>query len=461
MQEYGIDYNEIFSPVIRMEVLRLLLTIGALKDLEIHQMDVKTAFLNGSLEEDIYMTQPEGYVVPGTEGRVCKLNKSLYGLKQAPRVWYETLCEFLTGLGFKRLIKDRCVFVGLFDGDLCYVAVYVDDLLIMASKLKTIKYIKSALHNRFKMSDLGEAAFLLGWSIVRNRNTRTISLHQTKYAQTILERFNHSNANPVAMPLDPSVRLSREMEPKTPEDVERMSKVPYREAVGSFLYLMMGTRPDLSNFLREVSQFCSNPGSAHWEAVKRGLKYLRGTTHHGIVLGGRHNLDLLREKRYLSAYSDADYANCVDTRRSVGGYLTLFCNSPISWLSRKHHTVVLSTTEAKYIALRHCVQEVLFLRHLLTEMGFRQNGPMTILEANQSCIKVANNPELHGRSKHIDIRYHFVQEKTERKIIQIEYCNTKNMIADIFTKPLAKPAFLYLRDMMHMADCTQKKIDPR
>jgi hypothetical protein len=164
---------------------------------------------------------------------VCKLNKSLYGLKQAPRVWYETLCEFLSGLGFKRLIKDRCVFVGIFDGDLCYIAVYVDDLLIMASTLKTIKYIKSALHNRFQMSDLGEAAFLLGWSIVRNRSTRTISLYQTKYAQTILERFNHSNANPVAMPLDPSVRLSKEMEPKTPHDIEQMSKVPYREAVGS------------------------------------------------------------------------------------------------------------------------------------------------------------------------------------------------------------------------------------
>ena len=450
MQEYGIDYNEIFAPVIRMEVLRLLLTLGALMDYEIHQMDVKTAFLNGDIDVDIYMRQPEGFVVGGKEHLVCKLNKSLYGLKQAPRVWYHTFSEFLESLKFKRIIKDRCVFVGNFSGQICFIAVYVDDLLIIAPSTELVTKIKDALKRRFKMSDLGEAAYILGWSIVRNREQRSIFIHQEKYATTVLTRFNHLESAAVMVPLDPSARLSKDMSPKTQSEQAYMQTVPYREAVGSFMYLMMGTRPDLCNFLREVSQFMSDPGMAHWNAVKRGLKYLNGTRSYGLHLGGKENLHLLDRKQLLSGFTDADYANCIDTRRSVGGYLTLFCNSPISWMSRKDHTVVLSTTEAEYIALCHCVQEMLFLHLLVGEIGLVQTSPMQIHEDNQSCIKIASNPELHGRSKHIDIRYHFVQEKVERKEIIIDYCNTKEMIADIFTKALNKDQFCSLRERLRV-----------
>lgn len=439
LQKYGVDYDEIFSPVIRMEVLRLLLTIAALLDLEIHQMDVKTAFLNGYLDEEIYMLQPEGFTVRGKEHLVCKLLKSLYGLKQAPRIWYLTLCSFLLTMKFHKLIKDQCVFIGVVDGATCYILVYVDDLLIIAPTLDIINNIKNALKQRFKMSDLGEAQYILGWSIVRNRTDRTIFIHQEKYATKVLDRFSHLDAHPVGTPADPSVKLTEAMCPQTPEEKHEMKAIPYREAVGSFMYLMMGTRPDLAYFLREVSQFLVNPGKPHWNAVKRGLKYLNGTRNLGITLGGKQNLEQYKSKHYLTAYSDADYANCPETRRSVGGYIAYMCGSPISWQSRKHHTVVLSTTEAEYIALCHCMQEVIFLKLLLVELKHESSHAITLFEDNQSCIKLSYNPELHGRSKHIDIRYHFVQEKVERKEFEIMYCNTKEMVADIFSKALSKP----------------------
>lgn len=448
LQQHGIDYDEIFSPVIRMEVLRLLLTIAALLNFEVHQMDVKTAFLHGVLDVEIYMEQPEGFVVPGQEQLVCKLLKSLYGLKQAPRVWYQTLCTFLETLNFHRIIKDRCVFIGIIDGLTCYIAVYVDDLLIIAPTLRIIQHIKDALKQKFHMTDLGEAKYLLGWSIIRNRMSRTIFIHQHKYATTVLDRFKEFITYPAATPCERNLKLTVDMHPTLQTDIDTMSTIPYREAVGSMMYLMVGTRPDLAYFMREVSQFLSNPGQAHWRAVLRGLRYLHGTSEYGITLGGTSRIAPAKLADSLTAYTDSDYANCPDTRRSVGGYVTLLGNSPISWLSRKHHTVVLSTTEAEYVALCHCMQEMIFLKLLLKELGFATTTSLTIHEDNQSCIKISNNPELHGRSKHIDIRYHFVQEKVERHEFVVTYCSTKQMIADIFTKALDKHRFRALRDQL-------------
>ncbi|POM80428.1 Integrase catalytic core protein [Phytophthora palmivora] len=417
LQEFGIDYNEIFSPVIRMEVLRLLLTIAALLDLEIHQMDVKTAFLNGFLEEEIYMAQPEGFTTPGQEDLVCKLIKSLYGLKQAPRVWYQTLSDFLVKLGFSKLIKDSCVFIRTIDGVTCYIAVYVDVLLIIAPTRALVSELNLALKKRFSMTDLGEVKYLLGWSIQRDRKNRTICCQKT---------------------------LSSEAEK------DAMKSYPYREAVGSIMYLMVGTRPDMAFYMREVSPFLANPGMEHWTAVVRGLKYLAGTKDYGICLGGSQEVSPENLADRLTAYSDSDYANCPDTRRSVGGYVTMLSNSPISWLSRKHHTVVLSTTETEYIALCHCMQEMIFLKLLLKELGFATTQPNLIHEDNQSCIKICYNPELQGRSKHIHVRYCFVQEKVERHEFSVAYCNTKYMVADIFTKALDKHQFRELRAKLRM-----------
>ncbi|TYZ61357.1 hypothetical protein PybrP1_003634 [[Pythium] brassicae (nom. inval.)] len=309
-------------------------------------MDAKTAFLNGLLSEEIYMEQPEGFVRRRTEHLVCKLLKSLYGFKQAPRIWYHTLRTFLETLGFRKLIKDQCVFMGTINEQTCYIAVYVNDLPIICPSLSPMQRIKSALNKKLTMSDFGDAHYLIGWNTVRDRKQRTIHIHQENYANTVFKRFNHLDAQTVSIPTDKSIVLTQAMCPSTKEKTEEMANVPYRDAVGSVMYLIMSTRPDHAYFLREVSQFHVNPGREYWNAVKHGLKYLKGTTALGITLGGRENLTLLEKKTFLSAYTDASYANCKDTRRSIGGYITLLCNSPISWQSRKHHTVVLSITEA-------------------------------------------------------------------------------------------------------------------
>jgi len=334
-------------------------------------MDVKTAFLNGSLDEEIYMKQPEGFVVPGKEGLVCKLQKSLYGLKQAPRIWYQTLSTFLEGLGFHKLIKDRCVFMASLEGAVCYVAVYVDDLLIIAPTVNLVCQIKSALSKRFSMTDLGEVKYILGWSIERNREDRTIFIHQRKYARTVLDRFKNLVTYPVATPSDRNTTLTTQMQPQTQLEKDKMKDIPYREVVGSVMYLMVGTRPDLAFYMRE-SQFLANPGTEHWKAVIRGLKYLSGAEDLGLLLGGSQTVNTDNLADHLTAYTDSDYANCPDTRRSVGGYITMLGQSPISWLSRKHHTIVLSTTEAEYIALCHCMQELIFLKLLLNPLVPRQ-----------------------------------------------------------------------------------------
>ena len=441
LQKYGIDYVETFAPVVRMEVLRLILSIAAVLDWEIHQMDVKTAFLNGVLEEEIYVSQPEGYKIRGKEHLVCKLIKSLYGLKQAPRVWHVALTEFLLSCGFRQLVIDRCVFVRTVDGDTCIVSAYVDDLLLVANTMKVMDHFKTQLNARFKMTDLGEIHFLLGWHITRDRDRRLLFINQEKYAEKVLEAYQHDKSRAGTIPMDAHTILRVADRPTSDEGVRAMDRYPYRQVIGSLMYLMIGTRPDLATVIRETSQHLSNPGKVHWDALTKALRYLRGTSTHGIRLGGRHGLEMLRNGDFLSAYCDADFANA-ESRRSVTGYVThLFGDSPISWRSQMQSLVTLSSTEAEYVALSACVQEVKYLRTLLMELRFPQTAPVTIHEDNQSCIKLVKNPESHGRTKHIDIKYHFIREAFASHVIVVIYCPTSDMRADTMTKSLPFPAF--------------------
>ena len=448
LQRYGFDYDEIFSPVVRMEVLRTILALAAALDWEIHQMDVKTAFLNGELDETIHIRQPEGFVVPGKENWVCRLKKSLYGLKQAPRVWHKTLSTFFCHNGFKQLVKDRCVFIRNTNGIIIIVSAYVDDLLIITNSVPGLAQFKEQLNARFKMSDLGEAKFILGWHIHRDRKRRIVFVNQHKYAATILERFQMTDARATHTPLETNNILKHSDRPTNPDEVAIMAEKPYRQVVGSLMYLMVSTRPDLATVIRETSQHLTNPGMPHWHALTRALRYLKGTTTHGIVLGGTHAHTSLRSGNFLSAYCDADYANSAD-RRSITGYVTMmFGNSPISWRSRKQALVTLSTTEAEFIALAAGVQEVKYLKMLLGELDFHQTAPVTVHEDNEPCVRMVKNPEAHGRTKHIDIKYYFVQEAQINSEIMVTPCDTQNMTADIMTKPLAGPQFQKLRHQL-------------
>jgi hypothetical protein len=439
MQQHGVDYTEIYAPVVRLEVLRFLFVLVAIYNLECHQMDVKTAFLNGAIDCEVYMEQPPGSLIEPASRRdfVCLLRKSLYGLKQAPHLWYWTFVEFMLARGFTRLHKDRCVFLKKDSDGFTIVSLYVDDLLIIAPTLALVSAMKKSLHGRFKMKDLGEVSDILGWQVKRNRPARTIFLHQSRYCATVVDRFDMSDSKPVTTPFECTNPLSASHCASTPEEVAIMAKLPYRCAVGSFMYLAMGTRPDLAYALQQLSQFLHNPGPLHWKAVKRVLRYLRGTMSHGIRLGGSDYVN----KPFLSAFVDANYAMCPDTRRCVSGYIVLFFGSLVSWLAKKQNLVTLSTTEAEFVALALCIQECLYIRQLAGELLQTSDQPTVVYEDNQSTIKIAENAEHHGRSKHIDVRYMFVRDLVEANQFILKYCPTKQQIADFFTKAHPEPAF--------------------
>jgi histone deacetylase 1/2 len=450
---FGIDYDDIYSPVLRFESLRFFLIFAAVLDYEIHQMDVKTAFLNGEIDKEIYMEQPPGYAKKGEETFVCLLQKSLYGLKQAPRIWNKLLTNKLKLLGFRQLYSDNCVFIRFKEGTLQIVTTYVDDLIIIAKDEAMINEIKQMLMHEFEMKDLGPIHYILGWKITRNRKDRTITISQQKYAEDILERFGYSECNSASIPMDPGVKLSKEMAPKTKKETLFMATKPYRAVVGSFMYLVMATRPDLAYFTHEMSKYVTDPGPKHWQVLKNGLRYLQGTKHFGLTLGGiieKPEMSIKVRELVFKGHSDADFANSVDDRRSVAGIIVELWNSPIAWTSKIQPTIALSTTEAEYMALCRLTQEIFYFRKLCKEMNLKVKEPITLMEDNNSCIKISTNDELHQRTKHIDVKYHFIKDAIEKGIVEVHRVNSKENVADIFTKPLARIQFQRLRDQLRV-----------
>jgi len=259
----GVDYNDVFSPVVKHSSIRTFFGIVAMRDLELEQLDVKTTFLHGELEEEIYMDQPEGFIVPGKEDLVCKLKRSLYGLKQSPRQWYKRFDSFMLSHGFKRSEFDSCVYIKFVNGSPIYLLLYVDDMLIAAKSKKDIAALKSQLSSEFEMKDLGAAKKILGMEITRDRNSGLLFLSQQNYIKKVLHRFNMNDAKFVSTPIAPHFKLSAEQCPSTDEDFEYMSRVPYSSAVGSLMYAMVCSRPDLSYAMSFVSRYMANPGKEH------------------------------------------------------------------------------------------------------------------------------------------------------------------------------------------------------
>ena len=272
--------------------IRTLLSIVAMHDLELEQLDVKTAFLHGELEEDIYMEQPEGFVIPEKEKLVCKLKKSLYGLKQSPRQWYKRFDTFMLSQGFKRSNYDSCVYLKTVKGSTICLLLYVDDMLIAAQSMSDINEVNKQLSNESEMKDLGAAKKILGMEISRDRPFGKVYLSQKGYIDKVLRRFNMHNAKPVSTPLAAHFKLSSALCPKSDADIEYMSRVLYSSAVGSLIYAMVCSRPDLSYALSVVSRYMANPGKEHWKAVQWIFRYLRGTSN-AYLQFGKTGMDLL------------------------------------------------------------------------------------------------------------------------------------------------------------------------
>lgn len=432
-QKAGIDFEETYSPVVSFNSLRAALSHAVDRDMHIHQMDVVTAFLNGNLDEDIYMTQPPGFVKPGQDKLVCKLKKSLYGLKQSPRCWNTVLDGFLKSLGFLQATADQCIYTRLASNVQTIIAVYVDDLVIMSETTAELDNVKSSLSSKFKMKDLGEIHHCLGVSIARG--DKSLKLSQSLYIQQLLKRFNMEDCNPVGTPAAVDVKLQK-------EDGSKPANQPlYQSIVGSLLYAACATRPDISYAVGVLSKFNAAPTETHMTAAKRVLRYLKGSAEYGIVYKKSQSAPV--------AYSDASWADDNDSRRSTSGNVFLKSEGPISWFSKQQRVIALSTAEAEYIAAAEATKEAAWLRQLLTELGGLCDEPLTLHIDNQSAISIANKAT-SKRSKHIDIRYHYIQDEIVNKHISTSYCPSTSMKADILTKALPRDRFIALRDMLGM-----------
>ncbi|KAL5839560.1 hypothetical protein ACOSQ4_012168 [Xanthoceras sorbifolium] len=424
-QKEGIDYNEIFSPVVKLTTIRLVLKIVAAENLHLEQLDVKTAFLHGDLEEEIYMRQPEGFKEAGKENLVCRLKKSLYGLKQAPRQWYKKFDSFMSSSGFTRCQADHCCYIKRFDNSFIILLLYVDDMLVAGSDMQEIMNLKRELSKQFAMKDLGAAKQILGMRIKRDTKSETLLLSQAEYIKKVLSRFNMQDAKPVSTPLGVHFRLSKEQSPKTEEERTHMAKVPYASAIGSLMYAMVCTRPDIAQAVGAVSRYMNNPGKIHWEAVKWILRYLRGTTNKTLCFKGGDTT--------LTGYVDADLAGNVDIRKSTTGYVYTLGGTAVSWVSQLQKIVALSTTEAEYVAVTEASKEMVWLQNFLEELGKKQEDNVLYCDS-QSAIHLAKNPSFHSRTKHIQLRYHFIRSLLEDGILKLEKISGAQNPADMLTK---------------------------
>lgn len=442
-QRPGVDFRETFAPVARMGSFRLLIALAAKHDLHISQLDVETAFLNGKMDVEVLMDMPDMLASmlermiadksnPNVSVRaramldkvrdgnaVCKLKRSLYGLRQSGRQWYQELDQCLKKIGLNPTNADPCIYVD--KNKFTYVLVYVNDLLIFYKDRDREKAIKSALSKRFRLKDLGDARHCLGIEI--HRDNGKILLSQTGYIESIIEKFRMQDCKTVSTPLVPGSKFI----PVVAED-DADYECPFRELIGALMYAATGTRPDIAHAVGTLSQFSSRPGKKHWAAAKRVLRYLKGTAHYALTYS--------KDNEALRGYVDADWANCDIDRRSFTGSTFIFAGAAISWESRKQRTVALSTTEAEYMAISDAMKEALHLLNFLKQLGIADDLHITLFNDNQGAGKLANNHMFHSRTKHIDVRHHFVRDVLQTKPIQLTYLSTDEMIADILTKGL-------------------------
>ncbi|KAL9266778.1 Retrovirus-related Pol polyprotein from transposon TNT 1-94-like protein, partial [Drosera capensis] len=408
-----------------MTTIRLVLSIVTAEDLHLEQLDVKTAFLHGDLDEDIYMVQPEGYQIAGKEKLVCKLTKSLYGLKQAPRQWYLKLDNFMSRSGYKKSDLDPCCYWRHFGSSYIILLLYVDDMLVAGSDMDEINRLKKQLSEEFEMKDLGASKQILGMSISRNRSEGSLILSQEKYIGKVLERFSMQDAKATCTPLGAHFNLTKKQPPKTDKDKAEMARVPYASAVGSLMYAMVCTRPDIAHTVGVISRFMSNPGRKHCEAVKWLLRYLKGTS--------KTSLRFSKNDVVLEGYSDADLGGCSDTRKSTTGFVFTVGGTTVSWMSRLQKSVALSTTEAEYMALSEAGKEMIWLKNLLEELGRKQDD--SVLYSNsQSAIHLAKNPVFHAKTKHIQLRYHFIRGLISDGTLSLRKILGSKNPADMLTK---------------------------
>ena len=390
-------------------------------------MDIKSAYLNGTISEDIYMRQPKGYEEVGGEHLLVKLKKGLYGLKQAGQEWYATLREFLIGQGFRRTHADHSVFVFERGRSTIILPVDVDDKLLAGNDEALLDSIQNAIGMRFKTSDLGTASWILGIRVRHDIGAGTLFIDQSQYLKGVLSRFGMSECTPSLTPLPPA----KSFEPASTDEHASVSSYPYLEVIGSLTYAAMGTRPDICAAVHSLSPFAASFGPTHIDGLKHIMRYLHGTLHRGILytMGGGAGGGLV-------GYMDADWVNDVSNWRSISGYAFLYAGGAVSWMSKQQSTTATSSTHAEYVAAAEAAKELVWLRRLLSELREPTYGPTTLYIDNRAADLLARNPVNHAATKHIDVRYHFIRECIADGSVNLSLIGSNDMMADIMTKSL-------------------------
>ena len=421
-QTYGLDYTETFSPVAKLNSIRIIISLAANLDWPLHQLDVKNAFLHGDLTETVYMAQPPGFESKGEY--VCHLKKSIYGLKQSPRAWFDKFSKAVVSHGMTRSQADHSVFFKKTKTGIVILVVYVDDIVITGSDREGIQILINHLSSSFLTKFLGKLRYFLGIEVARSK--AGISLSQRKYTLDILQDTGYLGSKPVATPMESNLKLM-------PDEGEFIDDPDtYRRLVGKLIYLTI-TRPDISYAVSVVSQFMTNPRVPHMNAVIRILKYLKNAPGRGLFYRSSGHLR-------IEGYTDADWAGSPSDRKSTTGYCTFIGGNLVTWRSKKQSVVARSSAEAEYRAMAHTTCELTWLRTILQEFGLLTQDPTPLYCDNQAAIHIASNPVFHERTKHIEVDCHFVRSKVESKDIITPFVPSGSQLADIFTKALPKNA---------------------
>jgi hypothetical protein len=437
-QRPGVDYDETFSPVVKPATVRIVLTLAHSRNWPIHQLDVKNAFLHGTLTETVYCSQPAGFIDASLPNHVCRLNKSLYGLKQAPRAWYSRFASYLLSLGFTEAKSDTSLFIFHRGSEMVYLLLYVDDIVLTASSVQLLQRVITALKQEFAMKDLGPLHHFLGVAVQQHKDT--VVLSQRQYILDILARHGMSGCKPCSTPVDTCAKTSADAGPAVADSTA------YPSLVGALQYLTF-TWPDIAYAVQQVCLHMHDPREVHLVAAKRILRYLQGTLDHGLVIPKSDPTQLI-------VYTDADWAGCPDTRRSTSGYAVFLGGSLVSWSSKRQHTVSRFSAEAEYRAVANGVAEASWLRQLLKELHHDLQTATIVYCDNVSAVYLSTNPIQHQRTKHVEIDLHFVRERVAIGAVRVLHVPTTLQFADVFTKGLPSSVFTDFRSSLNVRSST-------
>ena len=432
----GIDYIETFSPISSKDSFRIIMALTAHFYLELHQMDVKTAFLNGDLCETVYMKQPEGFEENGKEHLVCELKKSIYELKQASRQWYLKYDEVITSLGFVENKLDHCIYLKTNGSKFIFLVLYVHDTLLASNDVNLLHETKALLSKTFEMKDLGEASFVLGIEIHRVRSQNLLGLSQRAYVDRVLKRFNMGTCKAGEVPVVKGDKLGKSQCPSNDSERKSMENIPYASSVSSLMYAQVCTRPDIAFIVGVLGRYLSNLGQAHWVAAKKVMRYLQRTKDYMLVYRKMENLEVL-------GYTDSDFAGCSDDLKSTSGYIFMMVEGAISWKSVKQTLRASSTMQAEFVACYGAATQTIWLKNFISGLLVVDSisRPIKILCDNNAAVFFSKNNKSSKGSKHIELKYLTVRDLVKNEDIMVEHIDTTNMLANPLTKGLGPITF--------------------